>query len=563
MKLRTPTGIVIMALLYLLTSAGTLSARAAAPASSVQFAEDVSVASPSQTASAKTAVHLMIDSQNCYEGMEKPYAEGYLPKIENGFVRLIVPILATGELQNHRLQVSLDFGDGAAAPFVMKNYNKTIFLKTTSVNGGSQTVESYVADFQLELKEKRNNGSYPVQVEVKGIAEDGSAVSKEFRIYVTITDGTAQENGVPGDSSSGTDGSPGNGNFGDDGSGTEGNPGNGNFGDGDSGTGGTGDGNFGTDGGGNGDSGTDGSSGDGADALDDALGSDVRSGLGQSQEEPPSFAPKILVESCRLTPKEPLAGEEVTAEIILKNTSKQELVKNMTITLSAASEYLSLTGTEDTVYIEKLSPQKTCVLSCQYQMNAAAPQGRYELELSMEYADAKGNNYTAVRKVRLSSYQTPKMLFDPLAVPAELAVADVVEVSAQAINLGKTKVFNVRAVLQADGLRPEGTIFIGDMEPGTKASGSTQVSVSGLSKGDSLYGETEGVVTFYYEDETGQERTESMEFQTVIRSPFSPEVPQKEEKAGQWWLIMAATGGFFLLFGAFLTGRRMGQRKLS
>ena len=66
----------------------------------------------------------------------------------------------------------------------------------------------------------------------------------------------------------------------------------------------------------------DGNSGSGAGAPDGTPGS------GQSQEELPSFAPKILVESCRLTPENPKAGEEVTAEITLVNTSRKESVKS-------------------------------------------------------------------------------------------------------------------------------------------------------------------------------------------------------------------------------------------
>lgn len=571
MKSRIRAGMVMMALLWGLSApaaaaAETLSSVGTGQQPGGAAEPSVSAATKEPSAVPEEEVQLMIDSQNCYEGMEKPYADGYIPNLENGSVHLVVPILATGPLRNNRLQVSLDLGDGKTAPFIMKNYNKTIFLKNVSVNGGSKTAESFVADFRLELKEKRNNGSYPIMMEAKGIAEDGSTVSKEFRIYVIITDGAEQGNGTAdgdGQPSSG-DGSKdrpsSNGSSSDSSGGT---PPEGSDGDG-SGTFGTddgnGDGDFGT-ANGSGTFGSDDGSGDGQGISDGAAAAGGTSGSGQSPEETPSFAPKILVESCQLTPENPIAGEEVTAEITLLNTSRQEFVKNMTITMSAASEHLTLSGIGDTVYIEKLSPQKTCVLSCQYQINAAAPQGRYELELSMEYADAKGNTYTAVQRVRLSSYQAPKILFDPLIIPAELAVADVLEVSAQAMNLGKTKVYNVRAVLEADGLTPEGTIFIGDMEPGTKALGSTQISVSGLSAGDSLYGKTEGTVTFYYEDETGAEQTESMAFHTTIQSPFSPEAPKKEEDAGQWWLIMASIGGILLFFGAFFIGRRVEQRK--
>ena len=140
------------------------------------------------------------------------------------------------------------------------------------------------------------------------------------------------------------------------------------------------------------------------------------------------------------------------------------------------------------------------------------------------------------------------MQFDPLIIENEVTVADVVEAKVQAMNLGRSKVYNVRAELSADGLIPEGTIFIGDMEAGTSASNTTQVSVSSLS-GDSLYGQTQGVVTYYYEDESGQEFKETAEFSVTIKSPFSEKQQVEEDNANQWWMIMAVIG---ILVVAFL-----------
>ncbi len=82
---------------------------------------------------------------------------------------------------------------------------------------------------------------------------------------------------------------------------------------------------------------------------------------------------------------------------------------------------------------------------------------------------------------RRSRYSSPLMQFDDLSFPSEVVVADVVEAKVQAMNLGRSKIYNVRAEIAADGLKPQGTIFIGDMEAGTAATGSTQVSVSSLS----------------------------------------------------------------------------------
>ena len=118
----------------------------------------------------------------------------------------------------------------------------------------------------------------------------------------------------------------------------------------------------------------------------------------------------------------------------------------------------------------------------------------------------------------------------------------------QAMNLGRGEVYNVRAVIEADGLTPEGTLFIGNIEAGKTASGSVKISVSSLSQGASLYGETKGTLTWYYEDESGKEYEETVNFTTTIKTPFSNTVKETPEATGQWWIIMAAIGGILLCF---------------
>ena len=80
----------------------------------------------------------------------------------------------------------------------------------------------------------------------------------------------------------------------------------------------------------------------------------------------------------------------------------------------------------------------------------------------------------------------------PRHLPEKLPVADVVNAEMQVMNFGRSKIYHVRAKLEADGLRPEGTIFMGDIEPGTTMEGSTSVVIEGLKAGDSSYGKTVG-----------------------------------------------------------------------
>lgn len=413
------------------------------------------------------AATLSIDNQNKYTGMTRTYADGYVPTVVEHQVTLVFPIISDGKVQGDSLSTKLDLGDAQTAPFVFKNYEKTIKLQTVKVNDNTGEVQAYVAGFTIDLKEKRTNGSYPVVLKVKGKDTSGNEISQEFISYVTITDG---------------------------------------------------------------------------------IDPDMEPTTEAAEEPLPTFAPKMMVESYSYSKTEIYPGDTVTAHIVLRNTSKDNDVKNMTVSISAGNESFTLLSRSDSVYVDSVKAQDSYTISFEYRIGAAVASGQYDLELSMDYADSDGNTYTTLGKAKLDIMQEAKMQFDPLVIEKEVVVADVVEAKVQAMNLGRSKVYNVRAELVADGLTPEGTIFIGDMEPGTSASNVTQVSVSSLS-GDSLYGQTKGTVTYYYEDESGQEFRETAEFSVTINSPFSQEQQVKEDDVNQWWLIMAVVG---ILLAAFL-----------
>jgi len=88
-----------------------------------------------------------------------------------------------------------------------------------------------------------------------------------------------------------------------------------------------------------------------------------------------------------------------------------------------------------------------------------------------------------------------------------------------------------------EGFRPDGTIFIGNVEAGSMAGGSASVTVTGL-PGQSSYGFTEGVITFLYEDESGNEYSSVQTISTEIKSPFvAAEKSAEQDNPSQWWVI--------------------------
>ena len=328
----------------------------------------------SDTDTQTDAMTLKIDDANQYDGMEKPYKDGYVPTNANGSVRIVFPILSEGELRGNTLRAALNLGDAQTAPFVFKNYEKDIRLQTVKVNANTKEVSAYVADFTVELKGKRTNGSYPVILKVTAKDTKGNAVEQEFTTYVTISDGIDP----------------------------------------------------------------------------DATTEEVKE---PATEELPTFAPKVMVKSYKYSKSEIQPGDEIKADIVLLNTSKENTVKNMTIAVTADTESFTLLSQSDSVYIEKLAPQEETTITFSYRINAKTAAGQYDLGLAMDYADGDGNTYSTSGKAKITVQQSSEMQFDELSFPSEVVVADVVEAKVQAMNLGRSKIYNVRAEIAADGLK--------------------------------------------------------------------------------------------------------------
>lgn len=255
-------------------------------------------------------------------------------------------------------------------------------------------------------------------------------------------------------------------------------------------------------------------------------------------EEPPQFAPKIMLTSYEFSGDKVLCGRKFTAKITLLNTSRTNIAKNMLVTVDPG-ENVELAGKTNSTYVEELGAGQTCTLSFPFRINAAAPPGQYSIGVTMDYADSKAVSYNAQGTVKVTAGQPVKMEVSPVEMPDEIQMGETVEWQTQVMNIGRAKLYNVRAVMEADGLSPQAPAFIGDMEPGTSMTGSIELTAEGLS-GDSLYGTSQGKVTYYYEDEAGNEMTQEQVFETAIRAPFDGDDEEgQSDDTSQWWVIMA------------------------
>lgn len=120
---------------------------------------------------------LIIDSDTLYNGMDKTYQQGYVPRIFNGRVYIILPLL--GKTYDGKVTVTADLGATANSPFVFGNYSQTV-----GAGWGA-----YVFLMEIPLISERINGSYPVTLKADYLDVLGNQTQQTFTVYVTVTDG--------------------------------------------------------------------------------------------------------------------------------------------------------------------------------------------------------------------------------------------------------------------------------------------------------------------------------------------------------------------------------------
>lgn len=287
--------------------------------------------------------------------------------------------------------------------------------------------------------------------------------------------------------------------------------------------------------------------------------------------EPVVLGPKVLVKSCRVfslaegaDQTEALAvvnaGSKLRVSVTLANTSKTEVLENMAVT-AAAPEGFALISDTDSVYIERLAAGGTVEVAYDYSVSQEVPAGQHAIALSYDFAYNKGATGSGTGTARVNISQPLEMEFSLGQMPSEAVISDTVEVNVQAINLSRAKAYNVRAVIEADGLSPSGTALIGDLEGGTSGEKPLAVAITGLTGSDFPYGQSNGTITYFYEDAEGQEYNQTSSFTVNIKSPFSEESKDEPENPGQWWTVMAIAGAAALSLGVALALREVRRRK--
>ena len=121
---------------------------------------------------------------------------------------------------------------------------------------------------------------------------------------------------------------------------------------------------------------------------DDLSGGDFSGDSGGTAETKPDAAPRILVDTCEISPQEYRAGDRVDIRLVLRNTSKKKTLRNIRLTFSSnTGEVLPVDAAPDR-YIERMSAGGSTEEILKLTIMETAAAVSQPITLSMEYEDS-------------------------------------------------------------------------------------------------------------------------------------------------------------------------------
>lgn len=230
--------------------------------------------------------------------------------------------------------------------------------------------------------------------------------------------------------------------------------------------------------------------------------------------------PRVIVTGFTTDPAEVRAGSDFTLTIHLKNTSKSTKVSNMLFNLNAPTEgkdeqtmapaFLPTSGASS-IYLDGIAANGTADISIQLNAKADLLQKPYSIDMGMKYEDANAAQIEAASSISIPVKQDARFEFSDFDIsPETIAVGEEGNVSCSLYNLGRIKLYNVKATFEGAGIKKE-EVFVGNVESGATASIDAMLEGKKATKGPAKV-----TMTLSYEDEAGKVSTTTKDFQLEV-----------------------------------------------
>lgn len=276
--------------------------------------------------------------------------------------------------------------------------------------------------------------------------------------------------------------------------------------------------------------------------------------------ETPTAEPVVYISKSEILPEKPMSGEEFTLTVTLKNSLTTKSIRNMLVTVDTGNMQINLLEDSNIFQINSISAGGDTTLTLRLMADTSLPAGKYTINFGFKYDSSKTLSLSSSGSAIIEVKQPANMELVMPRFPDSVTVGETIPLSLQVMNMGRDPMYNVRCVVSGYGLAPSNTGYIGKMEAGSSSTTKVDLYIIALnaSKGNengSQYGDTTGTITLIYEDESGLEYKQEIEFETTVKRPIvsiaqTDNTQEEAEKtASQWWISVTILGGVILATG--------------
>lgn len=293
--------------------------------------------------------------------------------------------------------------------------------------------------------------------------------------------------------------------------------------------------------------------------------------------------PQLLLEDSNLSSPSLKAGSTQEMSATFRNKSRSQNIFGLKISLSTETKGIEFA--KNSFYVQRLTPGEAITLKSAITIAEDTEPGPVTVTFALEYEDSKATAATGTESLTFNIMQQLRAELEVTDIPSIVYTMDTIEIPVKAINLGRDKLYNAKVRLEADGLSPSGTVFLGNIEPGTAAEGSMKIYVKGKTNesnsltsdttgsssaadtdisGDSASaasnnsnkttatlspGQISGRFLLTYEDSSGNSYETSFDFLTELKESQiqSLKVEEDQTQTNSWWYSILAVGALFLI----------------
>lgn len=297
----------------------------------------------------------------------------------------------------------------------------------------------------------------------------------------------------------------------------------------------------------------------------DGGGSFSNGNVSQSSGGTSTSVPRVIVTGFRTEPGEVKAGTDFKLIVKLKNTSKKTEVKNMLYTFSAptggkdetaSAAFLPSSGA-NSIYMDGMKAGEEKEVAIDLNAKADLVQKPYSIEMGIKYEDKDGAQFDAASSVSIPIKQESRFEFSEIQVnPGSIAIGEEANISTNLYNLGRTKLYNVKAKIEGDGASSQES-FVGNVESGATAA--IDIMVTG--KKETKEGKMKLIVT--YEDSDGKAANFEKEMSLTVTKEEAEMVMEMPEESPKGFPLPLLIGALVIGIAAVVSAVLYKRRKKS